>query len=410
MLTTSWNIILELAPWLLLGMIIAGLLHGLLPKDFSKKQLRGNSGVLKAVGLGVPLPLCSCGVIPAGLGLKKDGASDGASMAFLISTPQTGVDSILVASSFLGWPFAFFKLGSAAAMGLAGGWITQFFGGSSPEIEEEPAAHGSETRSLTDMIAHGLDLIRTIWGWLLFGILASAAITLYVPNAVFEGIEAQGTIVACFAVLVISLPLYVCATASVPMAAAMVAGGMPPGAALVFLMAGPASNMATIGAVYKGFGGRNLAIYLGTIGFGSMGLALAFEQLIDPASVRTALTAAGMNGMHHSAGLAMTHGSTWWEFASGIVLVGLLLFFAFEDTLRMFRRNKMQSSTESRIVFPVGGMTCGGCSGRVEKALLALDGVQSVVVDLEPGQATVVGSAAESALKEAVTGIGFTVG
>jgi uncharacterized membrane protein YraQ (UPF0718 family)/copper chaperone CopZ len=410
MLTTSWNIILELAPWLLLGMIIAGLLHGLLPKDFSKKQLRGNSGVLKAVGLGVPLPLCSCGVIPAGLGLKKDGASDGASMAFLISTPQTGVDSILVASSFLGWPFAFFKLGSAAAMGLAGGWITQFFGGSSPEIEEEPAAHGSETRSLTDMIAHGLDLIRTIWGWLLFGILASAAITLYVPNAVFEGIEAQGTIVACFAVLVISLPLYVCATASVPMAAAMVAGGMPPGAALVFLMAGPASNMATMGAVYKGFGGRNLVIYLSTIGFGSIGLALAFEQLIDPESVRSVLAAAGMHGMHNNAGLAMVHSAAWWQITSGIVLVGLLLFFAFEDTLRMFRRNKMQNSTESRIVFPVGGMTCGGCSGRVEKALLAVDGVQSVVVDLEPGQATVVGSAAESALKEAVTCIGFTVG
>jgi len=409
MLTASWNIILELAPWLLLGMVIAGLLHGLLPKDFSKRQLRGNSGVIKAVGLGVPLPLCSCGVIPAGLGLKKDGASDGASMAFLISTPQTGVDSILVSSSFLGWPFAFFKLVSAALMGLVGGWITQGFGGPSPQLEEEPVAHGSDQRGLSDMLAHGLDLIRTIWGWLLFGILASAAITLYVPNSVFEGIEAQGTIVACFAVLAISLPLYVCATASVPMAAAMVAGGMPPGAALVFLMAGPASNMATMGAVYKGFGGRNLAIYLGTIGFGSIGLALAFEQLIDPESVRSVLTAAGMDGMQNDAGLAMTHSSAWWEFASGVVLVGLLVLFAFEDSLRVIRKNKMQSSTESRIVFPVGGMTCGGCSGRVEKALLAVDGVQSVVVDLDPGQATVVGPVSETTLKAAVTDIGFTV-
>jgi uncharacterized membrane protein YraQ (UPF0718 family)/copper chaperone CopZ len=409
MLNTTWNILVELAPWLLLGTIIAGLLHGLLPADFSKKQLQGNSGVLKAVGLGVPLPLCSCGVIPAGLGLKKDGASDGAALAFLISTPQTGVDSILVSSSFLGWPFAFFKLGSAAIMGLVGGWLSKALGGASPDIDPEPASHKSEKRGLPEMLAHGLDLIRTIWGWLLFGVIASAAITIYVPNSVFESIEAQGTLVACFAVLAISMPLYVCATASVPMAAAFVAGGMPPGAALVFLMAGPASNMATMGAVYKGFGGRNLAIYLGTIGFGSIGLALAFEQLIDPDSVRAVLHASGMHDMQNSAGLAMVHPAAWWESGSALALVALLSFFAFEDAQRMFRRKKMADNTATGITFPVGGMTCGGCSGRVEKALLAVDGVQSVVVDLEPGQATVLGSAPESTLKEAVTRIGFTV-
>jgi uncharacterized protein len=409
MLNASWHILIELAPWLLLGMVIAGLLHGLLPADFSKRQLQGNSGVLKAVGLGVPLPLCSCGVIPAGLGLKKDGASDGAAMAFLISTPQTGVDSILVSSSFLGWPFAFFKLASAALMGLVGGWLSKFFGGPSPEIEEDPTSHSSDKRGLSEMVAHGLDLIRTIWGWLLFGVLASAAITLYVPPSLFESIEAQGTLVACFAVLGISLPLYVCATASVPMAAAMVAGGMPPGAALVFLMAGPASNMATIGAVYKGFGGRNLAIYLGTIGFGSIALALAFEQLIDPETVRQVLSASGMHGMQEGASLAMVHPAAWWETASAFALIGMLFFFAFEDTQRMFRRKKMAENTASSIVFPVGGMTCGGCSGRVEKALLAVDGVQSVVVDLDPGQAKIVGSASESTLKDAVISIGFTV-
>ena len=102
MLESCWNITIELAPWLLLGTVIAALLHGLLPPDFVQRHLRGRGSIAKAVILGVPLPLCSCGVIPAGLGLKKDGASNGASVGFLISTPQTGVDSILVSASLNG--------------------------------------------------------------------------------------------------------------------------------------------------------------------------------------------------------------------------------------------------------------------------------------------------------------------
>ena len=121
MILTSWNILCQLAPWLLLGMLLSGLLHVGLPKDFVRRKFQGFSGVVKSVLLGVPLPLCSCGVVPAGIGLKNQGASDGASVGFLISTPQTGVDSILVSASFFGWPFAIFKMFTAAVTGLIGG-------------------------------------------------------------------------------------------------------------------------------------------------------------------------------------------------------------------------------------------------------------------------------------------------
>ena len=347
MLTASWNILLDLAPWLILGMVIAGAIHGLLPRNFSKRQLQGSSGVVKAVGLGVPLPLCSCGVIPAGLGLKKDGASDGSSIAFLISTPQTGVDSILVAAKFLGWPFALFKLASAAITGIAGGLLSHSFGGSSPATEGPAEGHEHDHRGLSAMVDHGLDLIRSIWGWLLFGVIASAAITLYVPASVFEGLEAQGTFVACLAALAVSLPLYVCATASVPMAAAMVAGGMPAGAALVFLMAGPASNLATMGAIYKGFGARNLAVYLGTIIAGSIGLALAFEQIIDPASVQAVLA---QTGMHAGEGLVHAHPAEWWETASAVLLCGMLASFAFQDGRRALARRTLKEESMEKSV------------------------------------------------------------
>ena len=109
LLHNTWVILHELAPWLLLGAVLSAFIHKFLPSGFIHRQLQGNTGVLKAVFLGIPLPLCSCGVIPAGLGLKRDGSGDGPTIGFIISTPQTGVDSLLVSASFLGWPFAIFK-------------------------------------------------------------------------------------------------------------------------------------------------------------------------------------------------------------------------------------------------------------------------------------------------------------
>ena len=125
--TALWQVMLALSPWLILGSLIAALLHAFVPSSMIQKQFHGVGGIFKAVVLGVPLPLCSCGVIPAGLGLKKDGASDGATVGFLISTPQTGVDSILVSASFLGWPFAIFKVVAAFATGIIGGLICNIF-------------------------------------------------------------------------------------------------------------------------------------------------------------------------------------------------------------------------------------------------------------------------------------------
>ena len=124
MILVCWKILCQLAPWLLLGMMLSGLMSVLLPAGFVKRKFHGLAGVAKAVLLSVPLPLCSCGVVPAGIGLKNQGASNGASVGFLISTPQTGVDSILVSASFFGWPFAIFKMLTSAITGVVGGWLT----------------------------------------------------------------------------------------------------------------------------------------------------------------------------------------------------------------------------------------------------------------------------------------------
>ncbi|MFT7623758.1 MAG: hypothetical protein ACI9WU_002941, partial [Myxococcota bacterium] len=148
-----------------------------------------------------------------------------------------------------------------------------------------------------------------------FGVLVSAAISTFVPDAWLSGLGAWGVLGGALAALMVSLPLYVCATASVPIAAALVAGGMPTGAALVFLMAGPATNVATVGAVHRAFGGRVLAIYLSTIIVGSMGLALSFDFVL-------AGTAEVSTHMHHG---------SWWEVSAAVLLLAMMAWFAVEE-------------------------------------------------------------------------------
>ena len=414
-LQSTWSVLAELAPWLLFGALLAALLHVLLPRNLIRRQLSGYGGAVKAVVLGVPLPLCSCGVIPAGIGLKRTGASNGSAMGFLISTPQTGVDSILVSATFLGWPFALFKVAAAAVTGIAGGWWVEGMKDDGAPVEDEapPEEAGVESGGhgiggtvvpkITEMIDHGGELLQSIWRWVAVGILVSAAIEVMLPQQAWLDLAALGTFGAAAAALVISLPLYVCATASVPIAAALVANGLPLGAALVFLMAGPATNVATVGAVYRGFGRKVTAVYLTTVIVGSLGFAVLFETLIGGGALQL--------------GPAHEHGAPWWAATSAILLVLMFGWFGLQE-FRRWRRNARADrwSTEQvaagepggrAVEIAVTGMTCGNCADAVESALLAAPGVHAARVDLTGGTATVWGAAAASTLRDAVQDAGF---
>ena len=397
MIESLINTMLELSPFFLLGMLVAGVLHVVLPRNFVRKQLTGRFGVVKAVALGVPLPLCSCGVIPAGLGLKRDGASNGASLGFLISTPQTGVDSILVSASFLGWPFALFKVIAAAITGFVGGFLADRV----PEDEswesdlsEAAASDGNDARNLRAMFEHAHELLASIWRWLVFGIVVSALINTFLPVGTMAIFADAGPLVAGLLVLLVSLPLYVCATASVPIAAALVSNGMPVGAALVFLMAGPATNVATIGAIYRGFGRRQLALYLGVLIVGSLGFGLLFDLGISTLSVE--------QHVHQEA-----H-RTWWAVASAILLTGLIARLAIQDLLR-FLRSRFGSGSGPMIDVDVDGLSCGACERKVENALLALDGVISASVTRSPDRARIVGTAGRESIEQAIVDAGYRI-
>ena len=403
-----WQVLGELAPWLLLGALISGMLHAILPPGFILRHL-GRPGLLsivKAAALGVPLPLCSCGVIPTGIGLKREGASDGAAIGFLISTPQTGVDSITVSAAFLGWPFAIFKVVSALLTGVVGGVLVDRFA-PTPNAKAPIVTAAAPRRSLADRVrlifSYGFgEMLYMIWRWVLFGVVVSALISTLVPPDALKGTWAGHPLIAMLGIVVIAVPLYVCAVSSVPIAAALVAAGLPAGAALVFLMAGPAVNAATIGAVFRAFGRKVTALYLATIIGGSMLLGMLFDFVL---TVKPAATQVG-----HQHGGEMTITSLL-----AIIVLGLLcLGYAWRD-LRDWQAGRANLAppavAEDSRVLVVKGMTCQGCVGHLRSELLKVAGVTAVDVDLPSGRTQVRGLAlAEDALRAGVARAGFTCG
>ena len=423
MIFACWNVLCQLAPWMLLGMFLSGMLHVFLPAGFIRRKFHGFSGVVKAVLLGVPLPLCSCGVVPAGIGLKNQGASNGAAVGFLISTPQTGIDSILVSASFFGWPFAIFKMVTASVTGVVGGWLVEGAAAEStpPTIEQSESpgklqilnehecgsdSHAVHSHTLDDLDQpaflrvwfHGVEIFRSIWIWLLVGVLISAGIESYIPQQWFEVVGAWGLIPSMFLVLLVATPLYVCATASVPIAAALVTGGLPPAAALVFLMAGPATNVTTMGAIHGRFGLRTLVVYLATIVLGSMAFAWMFDWLLSA-------------DVSATSGHVHDH-ENWWSILSAILLLLMVGYFVTGSVVARFRRRTQRSqlgSDSSQAELQIEGMTCGGCVSKLESAINKLAGVEFVEVELKSGKATVVGDSQLAEVQATIRRLGFQV-
>ncbi len=393
-----WAITLELAWPLLLGLLLAGLLHVLLPTAFVRQQLsRPTFGsVLRAVLIGVPLPLCSCGVVPTAIGLKQQGASRGAATGFLISTPQTGVDSVLVSATFLGWPFALFKVAAAALTGLIGGALVNRLerGAPAPAPAEQELVAAPRRHPLEVVRYAVFDLLAMIDLWLVVGVGFAALLGVLLPDDFFARHAWTQGLGGMLLVLVIALPLYVCTTSSVPIAASLIAAGMPAGAALVFLMAGPATNVATLGAVWRGLGGRVLAVYLGTVTVMSLGLGWLFDFVL-----------AGARAPHH----LHAHGASWLEQGSAALLVALLAFLLGRRLwLRLRSAAPLTQESAMDLTLKVDGMTCQHCVANVKRALEAVDKVAAAEPDLATGRVVVRGEQPEVAkLIAAVEAAGY---
>jgi len=400
-----WTILTEMSPYLLLGFLVAGVLSVLISPEVIERHLggRGIIPVIKSSLFGVPLPLCSCGVIPVAASLRRHGASPGATTAFLLSTPQTGVDSIFVTYSLLGGVFAVFRPLAALISGLLGGWIVDLFVRSGPTQNGGAAnvcptcGEGDQKRGKIYHFYHYgfVDLPRDISKALLVGLLIAGIISAAVPNDYFSGSLGTG-FGAKLLMMLVGIPIYVCATGSVPIAAALVSRGISPGAALVFLMTGPATNAATIATVWKTMGKLAAALYLGTIAVCS----LAFGVLLDY-----------INPISAQAGVEHVHPTMLPVVFNAACTVVLLLILG-NALLRPVSKSPAAEAVESEVqtTLRIRGMTCTHCAQTVQRALSECAGVVAAQVDLRNGTAVIRGNNFDIlSLRNAVEGVGYTV-
>lgn len=396
-----------MAPYLLLGLLLAGLLHVTVPKAWVTRHM-GGSGVgaaLKAALVGIPLPLCSCGVIPFADSLKRQGASKSSITSFLIATPQTGVDSILATSAMLGPVVAIWRVITALVSGVIGGTLAGMVDPEEPSQVVDPRSDGTGLpvgwrARLHELLSYGMGmLLEDIAFWLTVGLAAGGAIAAFVPDDLFTAAISHPAL-QWGAVLVVAVPLYVCATGSIPIAAALVAKGLPLGAAIVFLIAGPATNVATLTVFTRALGRKVVAVYLGTIVVVSLLFGLAFEWLFPGTGLPMTMS------HHHEHGLLAQ--VTWWEWASSAVLVvGLARALVIRGRARIaaWRPAPAPQTCSTKpgdddmdiITLDVTGMTCQHCSGTVEKALSAMEGVRAVDVTLASGRVVVYGHGLDTA-------------
>ncbi|MCW3787426.1 permease [Plebeiibacterium sediminum] len=397
----------EMSPYLLLGFFFAGLLYAFMPRNQIERYFSRNSfkSSVSAALFGVPLPLCSCGVIPTGTALYRNGASKGGTVSFLISTPQTGVDSILATFSLLGLPFAIIRPLAALITGITGGVITSKITASEPvEVTNEVAK--DETKSfkqkIFDVFNYGfVEFIQDISKWLVVGLVLAAIISALVPNDFFELLNLS-PLMQMLMILVVSIPLYICATGTIPLAAILILKGISPGAAFVLLMAGPATNAATITMIGKVLGKKSLFTYLGTI----IGGALLFGSIIDYALPINWFTQIANEHLHHQ----HNNGISWWQIASGILLALLIV----NGYVQRFIKTKKSNETTINYrmmkteTIKVDGMTCNHCKANVETNLEKLSFIDKAEVNLAEKSVVLEGDNIDvDKAKELISSLGY---
>lgn len=394
-LTDIWHICNSMSPYILLGFLLAGLLHEFVSADFFIRHLSGKNfrSVLLSALFGIPLPLCSCGVIPTAMGLRREGISKGATVSFLIATPQTGVDSIIATYSLMGLPFALLRPIIALSTALFGGSLINWFdsesetqSGNKPH-KQEMESKGSFGKRMAAALRYGMvDMIADIGKWLIIGLITAGIITTLVPAEWFSVFQ-NNSLLSMLAILMLSIPMYLCATGSIPIAVALMLKGLSPGCALVLLLAGPASNMASILVIKNVLGKRTLFIYLMSIVIGAIVFGLGIDYLLPREWFTENLVSLDECCHAHS---------QWFPTICTLILALLLFHALFINKLNkkcQCQDHSCCNSSGQKCVrrLSVRGMHCNHCAANVQKALSSVNGITHADVSLELSHAEVSG-------------------
>ncbi len=411
LLNEIFNTYISIAPYLFLGLVFAGLLHVVFKKDFVAKHLGKSNffSVIKAAILGVPLPLCSCGVIPTAIFLRKKKASKGATLSFLISTPQTGVDSIIATYGMMGPIFAIFRPIAAFVTGVIGGLVANLIQKQDDQIEQgmeekfecdtcdivEPHSHSILERIISGVKYAFVDFLDDITIQLIVGIVIAGFISFIIPDNFFADFGGDGFL-GMLMMIAVGIPLYVCATASIPIAVSLILKGISPGAAFVFLVVGPATNAAAISLISKTLGKKLIVIYISVISvfaiLGGFLLDYIFDVLGEPEMMMMA---------HHKDATLFNK-----------LLIGIFSVLLILSIIRKIR-NKLKKpelgEEMAHKTFLVEGMTCNHCAAQVKDVVLNIDGVQDVRVNLEKKNVVVDGDYSSDEIKSSIEKAGYKI-
>ena len=393
------NVVCEMAPYLLLGFFIAGVLHVFVPQRFYARYLSRNNklSVVWAALLGIPLPLCSCGVIPTAIGLKNEKASKGAIASFLIATPQTGIDSILATFSLMGLGFAIIRPTAALITGVCGGLLVNRLLRDDDVVDIDSCSCQTEKgNKVWRVLKYAYyDMLRDIGLRLIIGLVVAALIQVAVPDEFFLQFGSQ-PLLQMLVLLVIAIPMYICSTGSIPVAAALMVKGLSPGAALVMLMAGPAVNLASILVVHKSMGRRFTSIYLMTI----VAFAILFGLLLNATGIDFTVAAQDACCMGTSAL------PNPFKLICATILT-LLIIFAL--MMKLFSKFTSKETLDPDVtIYRVEDMHCSHCEAAVVRAVEELPGVEKAKASASANTLTIKGPATEEAIRAAVEGIGYT--
>lgn len=343
-----WSYLLVSAPYLLLGLFVSGIINQFVPADKLKSWLGSNkfSSIFKASAVGVPLPLCSCSVIPTAVTLKKGGASNAATSAFLISTPESGVDSISITYALMDLPMTIIRPIAAFFSAFFAGTLQYFFNKENvmpAEEEEKPSGHCCHSKNQTKEKVEATQRIKNVFqygfgklsddisGWLTIGILLGAMIDFLVPENYFANLS---MVEDRLMILAIGIPLYICASASTPIAASLMLKGLSPGSALLLLLVGPSTNISNIAVLQKYIGKKGVLLNIFSIVF----VALLFSFVVDFLYANFFTMKINEVLLNHS------HEGAWWQTLSAIVLVILLIKGVYVEEVRPRFQKKTEAS------------------------------------------------------------------
>jgi len=337
-LTGIWTMLAEAGVYLIFGFLAAGLVHAFVSRAWLSRHLGGAGWrpVLKAAVFGMPLPLCSCSVLPAAYALRRKGAGRGATVSFLISTPETSIDSLVVTYALMGPVMTVVRPLAALVTATTAGLLEALRGESAAPAAEEAGCRHCHSDTCEHTAGEGrwarfwrfvvFEMADDVGPALALGLVLAGLVTALVPDDFFEAYLGSRW-ASMAAMLAVGLPLYVCATASTPLAAALVLKGLHPGAALVLLLVGPATNLATVLTVGRMLGKASAALYVGTIVVVALVCGVALDAAVGALAVEVA-----PDDAHHLF-------PAWVMAAGGVVVAAYLAYAVGRWARRTWRRN-----------------------------------------------------------------------